>query len=75
VVTPAAATGTLSSDAGAGSGPSRAGAAGVGAGHAGGPVRARDPHPGDQSPTTAPAAGGVARPRLARLATELLAAT
>jgi hypothetical protein len=39
VTAPAAATGTLSSDA----------------------VRAHDPHPGDQSPTTAPAAGGVAR--------------
>ncbi|MDT7655797.1 MAG: hypothetical protein QOF38_512, partial [Pseudonocardiales bacterium] len=47
----AAATSTLSSDAssgtGSGTGPGRAGAGGTGAGHAGGTVRAHDPHPGD----------------------------
>jgi hypothetical protein len=47
----AAATSTLSSDASSdassGAGPGRAGAGGTGAGHAGAPVRAHDPHPGD----------------------------
>jgi hypothetical protein len=36
-----------SSDASSGAGPGRAGAGGTGAGHAGAPVRAHDPHPGD----------------------------
>ncbi|MDT7563326.1 MAG: hypothetical protein QOG76_1950, partial [Pseudonocardiales bacterium] len=46
-ITLAAATSTLSSGTGSGTGPGRAGAGGTGAGHAGGAVRAHDPHPGD----------------------------